>query len=568
MKQRITYVVHKPEEFTPEQIEITQDELGPRFALKNVQAAKEHRITLGLDELPSNIGNIFQQWHELHVRWASPKPHAGIPPFTSRVSPGLHVFFTPLSNTPEDALCSQLHWLIPPEVSRDDLKCSTTSSTSTKLPILSERFSMSATSQFYAYLDNIGAYKGPWQSIMCEKGPLQAYCEKLVNAFSTARSVDIDYDTISRSVVLTALWPVAEKESWEKEKGWTSTHRLPSAWMIKHGGLSPNEVPTEDSTVEIGVLSHEGNADPEDIQFGGFLTVLGQDQKPKATRFQTPTRHYPLLNTTTNPTAPPKPHPVTYTTSLNRPTGLHPTLTLTLPTTHLTPPAPSCKLHAHLTLPSYLFIDKYQFTDALFLASKNIKSLRSLSGATDLEAPDWVVEEWGSAALFQLAVPKKSQVAKAGGGGGGQGTWNISIPLHLRYLPASHTGYRTVPVPWPVVFWACHADSGAQHASNPFDRTHLGYEGLFGPKTRFLHVDPKPDVDAKGQELIREKLLVGDDWLVEFIKVPVLATGRSTWVEGGTVGIVLVAFVGLCWVLFGRRGGSGRNVEGGEKKVQ
>ncbi|KAA8625874.1 PIG-X-domain-containing protein [Pyrenophora tritici-repentis] len=511
MKQRITYVVHKPEEFTPEQIEITQDELGPRFALKNVQAAKEHRITLGLDELPSNIGNIFQQWHELHVRWASPKPHAGIPPFTSRVSPGLHVFFTPLSNTPEDALCSQLHWLIPPEVSRDDLKCSTTSSTSTKLPILSERFSMSATSQFYAYLDNIGAYKGPWQSIMCEKGPLQAYCEKLVNAFSTARSVDIDYDTISRSVVLTALWPVAEKESWEKEKGWTSTHRLPSAWMIKHGGLSPNEVPTEDSTVEIGVLSHEGNADPEDIQFGGFLTVLGQDQKP----------------------------------------SLHPTLTLTLPTTHLTPPAPSCKLHAHLTLPSYLFIDKYQFTDALFLASKNIKSLRSLSGATDLEAPDWVVEEWGSAALFQLA-----------------GTWNISIPLHLRYLPASHTGYRTVPVPWPVVFWACHADSGAQHASNPFDRTHLGYEGLFGPKTRFLHVDPKPDVDAKGQELIREKLLVGDDWLVEFIKVPVLATGRSTWVEGGTVGIVLVAFVGLCWVLFGRRGGSGRNVEGGEKKVQ
>ncbi|KAI1573798.1 PIG-X domain containing protein [Pyrenophora tritici-repentis] len=415
MKQRITYVVHKPEEFTPEQIEITQDELGPRFALKNVQAAKEHRITLGLDELPSNIGNIFQQWHELHVRWASPKPHAGIPPFTSRVSPGLHVFFTPLSNTPEDALCSQLHWLIPPEVSRDDLKCSTTSSTSTKLPILSERFSMSATSQFYAYLDNIGAYKGPWQSIMCEKGPLQAYCEKLVNAFSTARSVDIDYDTISRSVVLTALWPVAEKESWEKEKGWTSTHRLPSAWMIKHGGLSPNEVPTEDSTVEIGVLSHEGNADPEDIQFGGFLTVLGQDQKP----------------------------------------------------------TPSCKLHAHLTLPSYLFIDKYQFTDALFLASKNIKSLRSLSGATDLEAPDWVVEEWGSAALFQLAVPKKSQ-----------------------------------------------------HASNPFDRTHLGYEGLFGPKTRFLHVDPKPDVDAKGQELIREKLLVGDDWLVEFIKVPVLATGR------------------------------------------
>lgn len=32
--------------------------------------------------------------------------------------------------------------------------------------------------------------------------------------------------------------------------------------------------------MEIGVLSHEPNPDPEDIQFGGFLTVLGSDDKP------------------------------------------------------------------------------------------------------------------------------------------------------------------------------------------------------------------------------------------------------------------------------------------------
>ncbi|RMZ73281.1 Glycosylphosphatidylinositol-mannosyltransferase I PIG-X PBN1 [Pyrenophora seminiperda CCB06] len=561
MKQRITYVVHNPDDFSPEQIEITKDELGPRFALKNVQAAKEHRITLGLDELPSNISSILQKWHELHLRWASPKSHAGIPPFTSRVSPGLHVFFTPLPDTPEDALCSQLHWLISPEVYQGNLKCSTTASSSTKLPILSERFSMSATSQFYAYLDDIEAFKGPWQVSMCKEGPLQAHCEKLVNDISTARSVDIDYDTISRTVVLTALWPLAEKDHWVEEKGWTSLHRLPSAWMIKHGKVAPKDLPTEESTVEIGVLSHEGNADPEDIQFGGFLTVLGQDTKPKATRFQTPTRHYPLLNITTNPTAPPKPHPLTYTTLFDKPTGLHPTLTLTFPTQHLVPPAPSCKLHAHLTLPSYLFIDKHQFNDALFLSSKNLRSLRSLSGATDLEAPDWVVEAWGSAALFELAVPnKKSSQLDKGKQGGGAANWNVSIPLHLRYLPASYDGYRTVPVPWPVVFWACHADSGAQHASNPFDRTHVGYEGLFGPKTRFLHVDPKPHVATKEEH-------IKDDWLVEFIKVPVLATKRSEWLEAGTMGVVLVAFLGLCWVLF-RGSGSKKDVGKVEKKEQ
>jgi hypothetical protein len=55
MKQRITYVVKKPEDFSPEQLEVKQDSTGPVFTLKNVDAAKEHRITLGLDELPEEV---------------------------------------------------------------------------------------------------------------------------------------------------------------------------------------------------------------------------------------------------------------------------------------------------------------------------------------------------------------------------------------------------------------------------------------------------------------------------------------------------------------------------------
>src|SRR5690242_18169438 len=114
------------------------------------------------------------------------------------------------------------------------------------------------------------------------------------------------------------------------------------------------------------------------------------------TRFQTPTRHYPLLNADPfNPNTTPKLSALRYKTSINRPAGLHPTLVLTLPSSHLTAPDPTCKLHTHLTLPSALFIDKYQFNDPLFLASKNLVALRSLAGATDLEAPDWVVPEWG-----------------------------------------------------------------------------------------------------------------------------------------------------------------------------
>jgi hypothetical protein len=85
-------------------------------------------------------------------------------------------------------------------------------------------------------------------------------------------------------------------------------------------------------------------------------------------------------------------------------------------------------------------------------------------------------------------------------------------------------------------------------AANPFDRVHLGYEALFGPKTRFMHVEPE-----------------GTRELVEWIDVPVLDLRGTGWVEMGTVGTVVVAFLGLCWVLFGRGGKA--SVEKG-KKVQ
>ncbi|KAJ4367117.1 protease B nonderepressible form [Neocucurbitaria cava] len=401
MKQRITYVVKNPEAFTPEQLVVKED--GTSLTLENVHAAKEHRITLGLDELPRELSSVFQQWHEFHIRWASSTSYIATPPFTSRVSPGLHVLFTPLKSTPEDAFCTQLHELISPT-----LKCSSTNASAIKLPILSERFSQSASSQYFAYLDSLEKVITNFQEKFCKTK--DDICGKLATQLLSAKYVDVDYDTISRAVVLTAGWNDAEGR-----EGWSEEIQLPS----------------KDSTVEIGVLMHEPNSDPEDIQFGGFLAVLGQDLSPKATRFQTPTRHYPLLepsSSTTDET--PKLHPLTYTTSFSHPTGLHPTLTISFPNHHhLTPPNPSCKLHTHLTLPSYLFIDKYQFSDPLFLASKNLRSLRSLAGATDLEAPDWVVEQWGSAALFEIAHPAPPSTTASGSESGSvEGSWTVSIP--------------------------------------------------------------------------------------------------------------------------------------------
>src|SRR3954452_15863481 len=115
--------------------------------------------------------------------------------------------------------------------------------------------------------------------------------------------------------------------------------------------------------------------------------------------FSFPSRHQPLLE------------PASNTVSFTPPTGLHPTMSISMPRSSLKrPPASSeatCALHTYLTLPSTIFGDQYQLgtTDNLFLESHNLIALRALAGEMDLEAPDWVVNRWGSNWLLELATP-------------------------------------------------------------------------------------------------------------------------------------------------------------------
>lgn len=51
MKQRITYIVQDADDFNPDQLEVNDVSL----TLKGVKAAKEHRITFGLRELPQEV---------------------------------------------------------------------------------------------------------------------------------------------------------------------------------------------------------------------------------------------------------------------------------------------------------------------------------------------------------------------------------------------------------------------------------------------------------------------------------------------------------------------------------
>ena len=75
--------------------------------------------------------------------------------------------------------------------------------------------------------------------------------------------------------------------------------------------------------------------------------------------------------------------------------------------------------------------------------------------------------------------------------------------------------------------------------TNPFDRVNLGYDGLFGPRTIFYHLQAA----SKGKPLVKE------------LQVPVLDLQGHLkgmkWVESGTVAVVLLGFIWVCWKLVG-----------------
>ncbi|KAF2238565.1 PIG-X-domain-containing protein [Viridothelium virens] len=520
MKQRITYLLEENDaEVGPEQIQVQDNSLS----IHDLYGAKEHRVTLGLDELPQELRLVLNQCHELRIRWASQFLYAGLSPFTSRVSPGLHVFYTPRRKGHDAQICQLLG-----RVFGNELACESVERSFINVPILSERFSSTASFQYYSLWPSLKKFVTYVEHAVHESQ--QAKIRSLLDV----NQLDVDCDIISHACILNAYWaePTGNKH-WKE--------------LI--------ETKKTSGTLEVGILTNEKPLEPEELSLSGVLAVVGEDDRPKATKFSFPSRHHPV---------PASDLPTYFYTHIKSPAGLHPTLQLTFPsgTKSLIPPNPSCALHAHLTLPSTLLIDKYQLQDPLFLSSQRLRRLHSVAGETDLEAPNWAISRWGSAVLLELAhpsappsTPQDGATAGAEAGAGAEtaaaaaaADWTVSIPLHLRYLEprANASGMSAVDVPWPVVFWACAAEEGTKMGMNPFDRTNLGYDGLFGTRTMFYHVPPAVQAAA----------------LVERVPVPVLDLGRARYVELGTVVAVVVGFAWVVWKLLAVGGKEGERAQG------
>lgn len=424
-------------------------------------------------------------------------------------------------------ICSLLDRFLKPEKA----KCKSVGECFSKPQILSGRFAQMSTWQwFQAAPLRDGA--GRWiLSKVCDgAGPEDdaKSCRGKLDAISSASHIDMDFDAISHALTVTAVWS-------------------PFGAGVNTSDLQQNGARTirrtrQDDRVEIGTLQVEQSDEPEELSLGGFLTVIGDDDAPSRlynstncmmylltcpdpTMFSFPSRHHPLPASSRS----------SYTAAFQQPTGLHPKLEITLSRRNLSPPKDSCALHAYWTLPSSLFTDRYQLSDPLFLASQNLVALHSLSGEEDLEAPDWIIDRWGSAALLEIAHPLTAI--------GDDANLTVTIPTHLRYLAASpndtSSGQKTLQIPWPSIFWACEAEEGLKMSNNPFDRVNLGFDGLFGPKTMFYHVPPASD----GERLVSE------------IQVPVLDPDSAGYVRFGTAVAVLMGFAWICWKMVKNVGG-------------
>ncbi|GLI79425.1 protease B nonderepressible form [Penicillium ochrochloron] len=521
MKRRVTYVQHPETPFEPHQASLS----STTVSVRDLDAAREDRITFGLEDLPEELRAVLEQSHELRLRWATERSFDAIAPFASRISPGLHVHYTPLaSDQSSEALCSLLRVVFGTHKDGEAVvDCTTPEDSFITPPLLSTRFAAAASLQYYTRLPSLPSLVAFIRRTACHQQQVGGTeCHDRANSLLTADTVDVDYDSISHALTISGVW------AGPPSGGWTEDIPKPSS---------------KTDQVEFGLLGAEQGIEPEEIKMGGLLAVVGEDKKMKPTMFSFPSRHHPL------------PSDASYSVSFTKPTGLHPTMSITLQRPSLErPPAPedaTCALHTYLTLPSSVFGDQYQLgtTDPLFLESHNLATLRAHAGEMDLEAPDWAVQRWGSTWLFELAKPTVDESDKTS-------NWTATIPLHLRYLPPSETGYRTAHVPWPVVFWACTAEDGTKMGVNPFDRTNLGWDGLFGPRTMFYQLHPE-----SGR-------------LVEEIEVPVLKLKEGEGLfkaQNIELGTSLVISLGFLWVLWRlvqvalSRSGQGRG-QGHEKK--
>jgi hypothetical protein len=128
----------------------------------------------------------------------------------------------------------------------------------TSPPNSSGRFTHASKFQYFNFVDNIQSLMEYVRQIACDEANYD--CALRMTDLIYADSVDIDFDSISNALIVRALW----SESRLSDKKWWETHFLPP----------------KGSSAEVGVLINETPEEPDELRYSGFLTKIGEDDKP------------------------------------------------------------------------------------------------------------------------------------------------------------------------------------------------------------------------------------------------------------------------------------------------
>lgn len=88
-------------------------------------------------------------------------------------------------------------------------------------------------------------------------------CKEQVQDLENATYIDVDFDAISHALILTAFWNPNRRQILPSRRHQRS---------IKQTDCG--------ETIEVGVLQSEEATEPEELSMGGYLTVIGESERP------------------------------------------------------------------------------------------------------------------------------------------------------------------------------------------------------------------------------------------------------------------------------------------------
>ena len=98
MRERVTFI---PRENVDPDVVPTSDDAG--FHGPRIDSLREDKLAVPLDRLSSDVAAVLQNLRRLRIRWATPLSYETREPFAARLSPGLHVSYSPARDGADDS---------------------------------------------------------------------------------------------------------------------------------------------------------------------------------------------------------------------------------------------------------------------------------------------------------------------------------------------------------------------------------------------------------------------------------------------------------------------------------